>query len=383
MKLPKQYRLAILSTWAMTIGWACTSTLSAQASAPTPRFALRVPKPPTVVNGESGAFLVYELHLTNFVGQQWTLQKLEVLSGAANSRVLHTLAETDIAMAIVRPGTTIPADQRRVFDGGGWGVAMLWVPVDRDSPPPALSHRVTFAFDGSNGAVVREVAGGEVSVLRETVTIGPPLRGGPWRAAGFANAAPHRRAIFGYGSEASINARFAIDYAKIGEDGRAFTGDRLRNESHYAYGQEVVAVADGLVVAAGDGLPDNTPGQAVGPPDLETLIGNHIFLEIAPHVYALYAHLKPGSLRVANGQRVTRGQVIGLVGNSGNSGAPHLHFQLSDDPSIRSEGLPYAHEAFDVVGRCSRVEPMCRRVLPVTHRTEMPLSGMLLQFRER
>jgi murein DD-endopeptidase MepM/ murein hydrolase activator NlpD len=336
-----------------------------------------------VANGDSGAFLVYELHLTNFAGQPWTLQKVEVLSGASNSRVLHTLAEPDLGFAIVRPGTTIPADQRRLFAGGAWGVVMLWVPVDRDAPPPSVSHRVTLAFDVGNGAAEREVQGVEIPVFREIVLIGPPLRGGPWRAAGFANAAPHRRAIFGYGGDASINARFAIDYAKIGEDGRAFTGDRARNENHHAYGQEVVAVADGLVVAAGDGLADNTPGPVLGPPDLETLIGNHIFLELAPRLYALYAHLKPGSVRVAKGQRVTRGQVIGQVGNSGNSGAPHLHFQLSEDPSIRSEGLPYAHETFEVVGRCSRVEPICRRVLPAMHRNEIPLSGMMIQFRER
>ena len=43
--------------------------------------------------------------------------------------------------------------------------------------------------------------------------------------------------------------------------------------------------------------------------------GNHIILEIGPRLYATYAHLKPGSLRVAVGQRVTRGHVIGLVGN--------------------------------------------------------------------
>jgi murein DD-endopeptidase MepM/ murein hydrolase activator NlpD len=242
---------------------------------------------------------------------------------------------------------------------------------------------VTLAFDSSDGPAVREVHGGEIAVLRETVVIGPPLRGGPWRAAGFANAAPHRRAIFGYGGDASINARFAIDYAKVGEDGRPFAGDRTRNDSHHAYSQEVIAVADGLIVSTSDGLEDNTPGSAQGPPDLETLVGNHVFLEIAPRVYALYAHLKPGSVRVAQGQRVTRGQVIGLVGNSGNSGAPHLHFQLSENPSIRSEGLPYMHEAFEVVGRCSRVEPTCRRAPSETRRNEIPMSGMLIHFREK
>ncbi len=154
--------------------------------------------------------------------------------------------------------------------------------------------------------------------------------------------------------------------------------------------KEAIAVADGLVVAMSDGLADNTPfsGTPQGPPNLDTLVGNHIFREIGPRVYALYAHLKPGSLRVAKGQRVTRGQVIGLVGNTGNPGAPHLHFQLSQDPTIRSEGLAYTHDAFEVVGRCkqagpTRVEQTCARVPPGTHRGEIPLNGMMLQFGAR
>src|SRR5215208_5890518 len=97
--------LAIISACAMLITWPNESRLSAQNTAPTPRFALRVPHPPTVANGESGAFLVYELHVTNFVAQQWTLQKVEVASGTPNPRVLHTLAEGELGLAITRPGT--------------------------------------------------------------------------------------------------------------------------------------------------------------------------------------------------------------------------------------------------------------------------------------
>jgi murein DD-endopeptidase len=281
------------------------STLSAQTRMSAPRFSLRVPTAPTVANGEAGAFLVYELHLTNTVAQQWTVQKVEVLSG---TRVLQTIEERELGSAIVRPGTTIPADQRRVFAGGAWGVVMMWVPVDRGAPPASLSHRVTFAFDNAAGATVRDLQGGEAAVRRETMTIGPPLRGGPWRAAGFTNTSPHRRAMFGYGGDATINARFAVDYLKMGDDDRPFTGERTRDENHHGYGQEVLAVADGRVAAIQDGVADNTFSGPSGPPDLDAIRGNHIVLEIGPRLYATYAHLKPGSLRVAMGQRVTRPQ---------------------------------------------------------------------------
>ena len=74
----------------------------------------------------------------------------------------------------------------------------------------------------------------------------------------------------------------------------------------------------------------------------ETVGGNHIVLDLGGGRYAFYAHLQPGSLKVKVGDRVTRGQVIGLVGNSGNSTEPHLHFHISDGVSpLGSEGLPY------------------------------------------
>ena len=379
--------VAIVGVWAMLTAWPSESRLAAQTRVSAPRFALRVPTAPTVATGENGAFLVYELQLTNFVAQPWTLQKVEVLSEGPNPRVLHTLADAELGLAIVRPGLTIPPDQRRVLAGGAWGVVMMWVPIGRTALPASVSHRLTFVSGDGDNAAARELHGGVTVVRRETVAIGPPLRGGPWRAQGFTNTAPHRRAMFGYGGDATVNARFAIDYVKLGEDDRPFTGDRTRNENHHAYGQEAIAVGDGLVVATSDALPDNTPfSGAPGPPDLDTILGNHIILEIGPRLYAIYAHLKPASLRVAKGQRVTRGQVIGLVGNSGNSGLPHLHFQLSEGPNVTSEGLPYTHDTFEVLGRCQMTGPTpaeqtCARVPAEIHRGEIPLQGMMIRFR--
>jgi murein DD-endopeptidase len=381
----RNQRIAIVCT-ALLIAWLDSSSLSAQSRVSAPRFTLRVPTPPMVANGETGAFLVYELHLANFAAQQWILQKVEVLTGTPDSRALQTLEGRELGLAVVRPGTTIPADHRQVFAGGGWGVVMLWVPVDRAAPPASLSHRLTFALDSSAGGATSELQGGVTTVRRQTVTIGPPLRGGPWRAGNFTNAAPHRRAsLFGYGGDATINSRFAIDYARHGPDDRAYTGERTRNDNWHAYGQDVIAVADGLVAAIQDGVADNTFSGPSGPPDLNAIRGNHIILEVAPRVYATYAHLKPGSLRVAMGQRVTRGQVIGQVGNTGNSSAPHLHFQLSEAPDVTSDGVPYAHDAFEVVARCQQTGPAladqtCTHVPPETHRGEIPLNGMLVRF---
>src|SRR5207247_7986238 len=112
--------------------------------------------------------------------------------------------------------------------------------------------------------------------------------------------------------------------------------------------------ADGIITSTKDGIPENVPGitsRAV-PITPDTIAGNHVVLDIGDNRYALYAHMQPGSLRVKPGDRVRRGQVLGLVGNSGNATGPHLHFHISDANSpLGSEGLPYSFQSFEVQGK--------------------------------
>ena len=101
------------------------------------------------------------------------------------------------------------------------------------------------------------------------------------------------------------------------------------------------------------GIPENvplSPTHAV-PMTLETAAGNHVILSLRNGHYAFYAHLQPGSIRVKPGDRVRRGQVLGLLGNSGNSNAPHLHFHISNGNSwVASEGVPFLFDSFEVLG---------------------------------
>lgn len=113
------------------------------------------------------------------------------------------------------------------------------------------------------------------------------------------------------------------------------------------------------------------------PITLETVGGNHVIIDIGDGRYAFYAHLKPGSPKARNGERVRRGQ----VGNSGNSTEPHLHFHLSDGNSpLGSEGVPYAHESFELVGQCPSFRDGCERAAPEVRRDELPMANMLVRF---
>jgi murein DD-endopeptidase MepM/ murein hydrolase activator NlpD len=124
--------------------------------------------------------------------------------------------------------------------------------------------------------------------------------------------------------------------------------------SYYAYGEQVLAVADGTVVAARDGLPDNIPRTAAGfntalPISMDNAGGNSIVIDLGDGQFALYAHLKPGSVRVKAGERVRRGDVVARIGNSGDARWPHLHFQVTSNPHIlASEGLPYLLDQYRV-----------------------------------
>ena len=143
-----------------------------------------------------------------------------------------------------------------------------------------------------------------------------------------------------------ISRRYAIDWEQI-KDGATFSGDSRDVRSYFAYGRPVLAVADGRVVTARDGLPDNVPGHGESfhpavPITIETVAGNTITLDLGGGQFAYYMHLQPGSLRVKVGDRVRRGQVLARIGSTGDAREPHLHFEITTSSKLASgEGVPY------------------------------------------
>jgi hypothetical protein len=375
-------RLAPALVAALAIG---VAPAAAQAQLASP-MELRIPKPPTLATVDGAGILAYELHLTNFTAQPLTVRRVEVLEPSAAGRVLLALEDTALANAMLRPGVAPPpaAIDRPRVTGGLRAVVYMWAPVDARTPPARIRHRVTLVRGSGDSASTVVVEGGAVAVSADVATIAPPLRGGPWLAAnGPDPVAGHRRALIPIEGTPAIAQRFAIDYVKVDSSGRTFTGDRLNNASYYAQGMEALAVADGRVVATKDSIPENIPGansRAV-PITLETVGGNHVIVDIGNGRYAFYAHLQPGSLRVKVGDRVRQGQVLGLVGNSGNSTEPHLHFHLSDSPSpLGSEGIPYVHDRLEVVGRCRANFMACAPVPTEVRRREIPSSKMAVRY---
>jgi hypothetical protein len=247
---------------------------------------------------------------------------------------------------------------RTQIAGGARAYVYLWIPVDASRAPSSLRHRLTLQGVGRDTGV-HVLEGTTIPVTRSAVAISPPVRG-EWAAFnGPSNQSAHRRLVLALDGHVASGQRFAIDFLQVDSSGssRRPGSDPLDNKSYYAYGTELLAVADGIVVATKDSIPQNVPGatsRAV-PITLETVGGNFVGIDIGGGRYALYAHVQPGSLRVKVGDRVRRGQVIALLGNSGNSTEPHVHFQIADAPNfLASEGMPYVMD-FTVVGSCGVV----------------------------
>ncbi|MDX6739473.1 M23 family metallopeptidase [Actinocorallia sp. A-T 12471] len=129
-----------------------------------------------------------------------------------------------------------------------------------------------------------------------------------------------------------------------------------RAEDYPCFGEHVLAVAEGVVVAAGGGQRDHRardtwPGlvymaiegffRQVG--GWRFVFGNHVIIDHGDGVYSAYAHLRRNSLKVGVGDRVSAAHPLGEVGNSGNTSEPHLHFQLMDSPHPpAASGLPFS-----------------------------------------
>jgi murein DD-endopeptidase MepM/ murein hydrolase activator NlpD len=102
-----------------------------------------------------------------------------------------------------------------------------------------------------------------------------------------------------------------------------------------------------------EGIPENEgdTGKWAVPLAFEVGAGNYVMLDFGKSSFAIYAHLQPKSIRVRVGQKVRRGQVLGLLGNSGHSYIPHLHFHVANGNSLwGAEGVPYVFESFEVQG---------------------------------
>jgi hypothetical protein len=316
---------------------------------------LAPPMPVAATDGKT--HLAYELVLTNASPHDVTLTSVDAV--AAGNRLLTLsgdgLAHWTRVLANPTPTTTIrPAE-----------TALVWLDIalDAASTPIDLIHTVTVSIPQPQPPLTPSVGPASITETiapttvdrRTPVTISPPLSGDNWvDANGCCDATPHRMAVSPLNGALWAPERYAIDYVRLTPDGRLFDGDKEDLAGYPSFGADVIAVADGPVVAVTDGLPEQVPGaNPVGLP-LDEYAGNRVIQDIGGGNYVMYAHLKTASIKVKVGDRLTTGHVIGAVGNTGNTDAPHLHLQLMSEPEpLRANGLPFLFDKFRLNSRLS------------------------------
>lgn len=321
--------------------------LSVLAAEERESFDLRVPVAPSPVVVEDRAVLFHELHLGNFSRQALVPERIEILADDGTALVDYAGDALSRRLVPVVAG----ADASPAIASGERRVLYVELALAATALPKALRHRVHYrvADDGSSAVV----DGGDIAIAPPALVLGPPLRGGPW-AAVFDPAweRGHRRVLYTVEGRAVIPGRFAIDFVKLDAEGRIAKGDTDVVAHAYGHGEAVLAVADADVVAVRNDYPEAERISGNGRHPLSKGSGNYVILALSDGRHAVYEHLLPGSVRVRPGQRVARGDVIAAVGMSGSGNWPHLHFHLADAASLLgAEGLPFAFERFDALGR--------------------------------
>lgn len=343
-----------LGAWAAT---AADKDGDTRPATPLTALEIRAPRAPQVVTGTDGRrHLEYDLIITNVFTADASLGGVEVYDG--RGRLLLELSGAELAGVTTEflgtdPTTTVPKS--------GAVLTVIDVVLPPGAPVPArVTHRVGYSLPEDAPFVKllgsRTVAGPVLAPERRApIVVAPPLRGPGWIAVNACcQPSSHRSFVLSANGALVTPEVFAIDFS-LQRDGLLFTGDGSQNAQWLGHGAPVVAASDGTVVAAVDGIPEVPPNTTAADnptlTDTDSFGGNHVLVRMRPGVFALYGHLIPGSLRVAVGDRVVASQQLGLLGNTGNTSAPHLHFGLIDGLGVlSSDSLPFVIDSFTFGG---------------------------------
>jgi hypothetical protein len=343
-----------------------------------PSFEMNVTFAPIEVKSTDGKVnLLYGVETQNFEKEGYALKDFQVLN-AANETMLCSRSDTGKFMLIHKPASEgIPPEAYYYpFNGHLTYRFSIGLVLDPSQVPQKLKHRLVLSKDGKE----KIIEGTETAVSKQAIpVISAPFKGEGFYAANTTTLANNQHPSYQmtYMCNTTVPERFCIDWNKFDDKGSPYHDDINNYENWYVYGQDVFAVSSGQVVYVNDGMPDQFPvGTITGDINQYNSGGNSVIISTAVG-FTIYSHFKLNSVLVKMGQNVKKGELIGKVGNSGNSGAPHLHFGLNANfPWYISEGLPYYIDSLEKVGTLAGPLPS-----PEIHTNELVENGGVYNFK--
>ena len=364
-------------------------------------FEAQVLTHPQAVLGTDGRrHIAYELVLTGTTPVSLKVDRVKVRD-ARTKRTLLSLSGARLTAQLTKLGIPDTPLKGGVINGAETAFVWIDVALPRTAPVPARIDHVITATVQAKGRTGPTITGEytPVAINRAApVVLGPPLGGGgTWFASDgcCTNDTHHRRGAISINGVLMVPQRFAIDFFALDDQHRSWVGDPSKLTSYLSFGRPVIAAAGGVVVSARNDLPETTTiPEPPTPPAIGGTTGNNVIVRVSRGVYLLYGHMQPGSVRVRPGQRIARGDPIGLVGSTGNSTTPHLHFQVLTQPTFfPADSTPFVFDSFDLVGQITRriwdddlglqptgTLPFAPAAAPGARRNQMPLDRNVIVF---
>lgn len=352
------------------------------------------PDPIPVTGTDGKVHVAYEIEVLNTSPRPATITTLDTLAGGPDGEVVASLSKDEVhtrtfpmANFTASPVTDIPVGQTVVL-------VLDDVYDTRADVPAEVTHRLTTTYGpsvtqdpGLNARypdTVTQIGGAVTTGTGSPVIIGPPLAGDGWVAAnGCCVISTHRGAMMAVGGRINGTERFAVDWMRIDSNSPELSsksGDGSKNEDYLAYDAPLLAVADGTVMAVVSDKQDEPPHQVNQTLTLDQLGGNYVIIDIGDGNYAFYAHMIPGSASVKAGDKVSRGQVIGNLGNSGNTTEAHLHFHVTRAPvPLSGDNVPYEIDGFTFVGSTA-TDALVRGPDAGERTNQLPLNADVVNF---
>jgi hypothetical protein len=379
---------SLLAVAALAVGAAPAQARTPAVLSPVAFYVADAPQPVLATDGKM--HLAYELRFDN-------QSNLEVGAVSIQARSRGKAIGSEFSGARLASVLRVDGglDTETIAPGGSGTVFMDVAYSPQMQPPHSLLHRIvlvgqppgdpaaqqTFAFTGVPTAVSRRTA----------IEVAPPLRGPGWVVSNGCCSPPnaHRGATLAINGTAHAPERFAIDFVQLNGEDRLFSGPLALNSSYAYFGTPIHSATPGTVVRVHDGLPEQTPGALPAGATVQNAGGNYVVVSIGSGRYAFYAHMQPGSIRAKKGDRVRAGEIIGRLGNTGNTDAAHLHFHIMDSPSpLEANGLPFTLTTMSGEGRVSQpgvlqtgaVVPIDRAAFTGTRHGQMPLNEQVVGF---